>query len=45
MGGCSWLAVAVDCALIGLLCFFSGMYYFIVVDILFCCNIYIILLC
>ena len=45
-GGCSWLAVVVDCT-IDRWCFFLGsrMYYFIVVDILFYCDVYIILFC
>ena len=39
--GCS-LAVVVDCAVCGV--FFSSMYYFIRMDILFYCSKYIILL-
>ena len=41
--GWQWLWIM---PLIGLWCFFfgSGMYYFIVVDILFYCDVYIILL-
>ena len=47
VGDCSLLAVVVDCAIDRFVVFFlgSGMYYFIVVDILFYCDIYIILLC
>ena len=48
LGGCSWLAVVVDCALdrfVVIFFFCSGMYYFIVIDILFYCDVYIILLC
>ena len=47
MGGCSWLVVVVDCAFDRFVVFFifSGMYYFVIVDILFYCDIYIILLC
>ena len=47
VGGCSWLAVVVDCAIDQFVVFFfgSGMYYFIVVDILFYCDAYIIFLC
>ena len=41
MGGCS-LAVVVDCAVCDV--FFSSMYYFIRMDILFYCSKYIILL-
>ena len=46
MGGCSWLVVVVDCAIDQFVVFIfcSGMYYFIVVDILFYCNVYVILL-
>ena len=49
VGGCSWLAMIVDCAIDPFLVFFfffldSGMYYFIVTDILFYCYVYIILL-
>ena len=41
--GWQWLWIAL---LIGLWCFFgSEIYYFIVVDILFDCDVYIILLC
>ena len=43
MGGCS-LAMVVDCAVCGAF-FGSSMYYFIVLDILFYYDIYIILLC
>ena len=47
VGGCSWLALVVYCAIDWFVVFFfgSGMYYFIVVDILFYCDVYIILLC
>ena len=57
MGGCFWLAVVVvrwlwavvlgwPCWWIGLWCFYySEIDYFIIVDILFYCDIYIILLC
>ena len=46
MGGCSWLAMVVDCSFDRFVVFFfSGMYYFIIVDILFYGDIYIILLC
>ena len=46
MGGCSWPAVVVKCGddpFVGF--FFFLMYYFIAVDILFYCGVYIILLC
>ena len=43
IGGCSWLAVVVDWFVVFFFC--SEMYCFIVVDILFYCDIYIILLC
>ena len=45
VGGCSWPAVVVKCGddpFVGF--FFFWMYYFIVVEILFYCNDYIILL-
>ena len=47
VGGCSWLAVIVDGAFdrFVVIFFCSGMYYFIVIDILFYCDVYIILLC
>ena len=46
VGGCSWLAVVTNCTIDRFVVFFySGMYYFIVVDILFYCDVYIILLC
>ena len=49
VGGCSWLAVVVDCAFDRFVVFFfsfgSEMYYFIVIDILLHCDVYIILLC
>ena len=45
MGGCSWLAVVVKCGDDPFVGFFFEMYYFIAVDILFYCGIYIILLC
>ena len=48
VGGCSWLAVVVDCAFDRFVVFFffgSEMYYFIVIDILLYCDVYIILLC
>ena len=46
VGGCSWLVVVMDYAIDRFVIFFySGMYYFIVVDILFYCDVYIILLC
>ena len=56
-GGCGlWVAVEVarvlgllivlqNLQIIGFGVFFSGMYYFIVVDILFYCDVYFILLC
>ena len=49
VGGCSWLTVIVDGAfdrfVVIFFFFCSGMYYFIVIDILFYCDVYIILLC
>ena len=47
VGGCSWLAMVVDCSTDQFVWYFfgSGMYYFIVVDILLYCDVYIILLC
>ena len=46
MGGCSWLVVVVNCDNDQfVMVFFSGMYYFIVLNILFYYDIYIILLC
>ena len=56
-GGCGlWVAVEVvgvlgllivlqNLQIIGFGVFFSGMYYFIIVDILFYCDVYFILLC
>ena len=46
MGGCSWSAVVVKCGddlFVGF--FFFVMYYFIVIEILFYCDGYIILFC
>ena len=39
VGGCSWLAVVVDCAIDRFVVFFWEW------DVLFYCNVYIILLC
>ena len=54
LGGCSWLPsccgwlflVGSGCeSVCGVFFFCSGMYYFVVVNILFYCDVYIILLC
>ena len=42
VGGCSWLAMVLD-RFVVFFFFGSGTYYFIVVNILLYCNIYIIL--
>ena len=43
VGGCSWLAVVVVCVIDQFVwCFLAVIFFFIVVDILFYCVIYII---